>query len=260
MAEKQQKTEVFAEIPKTPKAAPISVFAKLLNARISIRETETKKLGHNDYSNYDYFTPEQISDMVHKACVEQGLLTVFVMKREPLGLKADLVVLDIDNPDNNINFTMPTDIPAMKATNIVQQLGGAMTYTERYLQMTAFQIKDNTLDFDATNRDNSEGEQEAIAPKNPVPDPAAKVAPLATKPGVATSEKKSYEILGEMYDAGVIYRYIRGVDKYGRKYEAFTHPTDKTQTIWSNGDTKLDFDAMKTKFEGQNIDVDDLPF
>jgi hypothetical protein len=37
----------------------------------------------------------------------------------------------------------------IKATNATQQIGGAVTYTERYLSMVAFDIKDNNLDFDS---------------------------------------------------------------------------------------------------------------
>jgi len=39
----------------------------------------------------------------------------------------------------------------LKATNIAQQLGGAMTYSKRYLLMNAYDISDNNLDFDSKN-------------------------------------------------------------------------------------------------------------
>jgi hypothetical protein len=45
---------------------------------------------------------------------------------------------------------MASDIPSIKATNIAQQLGGAMTYTKRYLLMNTFNITDNNLDHDTT--------------------------------------------------------------------------------------------------------------
>lgn len=48
---------------------------------------------------------------------------------------------------------MATAIPSITATNAAQQLGGCVTYTERYLKMTAFGISDNTLDLDSKKQE-----------------------------------------------------------------------------------------------------------
>jgi hypothetical protein len=48
-----------------------------------------------------------------------------------------------------VKFSIATEIPEIKATNVAQQLGGAVTYSERYLLMIAYDIKDNNLDFDS---------------------------------------------------------------------------------------------------------------
>ena len=50
---------------------------------------------------------------------------------------------------------MASAIPDITATNAAQQLGGCMTYTERYLKMTAFGIVDNSLDPDTTENTES---------------------------------------------------------------------------------------------------------
>jgi hypothetical protein len=58
---------------------------------------------------------------------------------------------------------MASDIPSIKATNISQQLGGAMTYTKRYMLMNAFDIVDNNLDFDNTkNTEKTQPKEEAV--------------------------------------------------------------------------------------------------
>ena len=44
---------------------------------------------------------------------------------------------------------MATEKPKITATNETQQMGGAMTYSERYLLMSIYGIKDNNLDFDS---------------------------------------------------------------------------------------------------------------
>jgi len=129
-----------------------NIYQKLHEARKYIRTCGTKRDGHNDYSNYDYFTPVQISQLVFQACEDQGLISVFNLVRNELGYDGRLEIFNIVDPKETISFQMATAIPNITATNATQQLGGAMTYTERYLLMTAFDIKDNNLDPDTTEQ------------------------------------------------------------------------------------------------------------
>jgi len=128
----------------------MNIYEKLASAREQIKNTKLKKKGKNSFSKYEYFTPEQIDALVFDACQANKLLTVFELSRNEYGLQGVLMVVDVENPEQYIKFRQATDIPAIKATNIAQQMGGMVTYTERYLSMTAFNIKDNSLDFDTT--------------------------------------------------------------------------------------------------------------
>ena len=131
----------------------METLKKLNQARNLIREMGVKKKGFNDYSKYSYFTPEQINDMVNKASSELGLFNKFDLSRGEFGLTATLTIYDLDTNDSE-TFKMATDIPSIKATNIAQQLGGAVTYSERYLKMIAYNIVENAMDFDShDNRD-----------------------------------------------------------------------------------------------------------
>ena len=135
----------------------MEIYKKLAAARASIKAQPLKKSGHNTYSEYDYFTPEQVSQMVSKAEAEVGIVHTFDLERDPAnGLHGYLHLTDIESGDG-ITFIQATDIPAIKATNIAQQIGGAVTYTLRYMLMTAFDIADNSLDFDS--KDNREDEK-----------------------------------------------------------------------------------------------------
>lgn len=125
------------------------LIKKLAKAKAEIKATKLKKEGRNTYSNYDYFTPSQIEHLVQTVCESNGLLTKFDLERNQLGVTGKLTVYNIDN-DETICFEMATAIPEIKATNIAQQLGGCVTYTERYLKMSAFGITDSNLDFDAS--------------------------------------------------------------------------------------------------------------
>jgi hypothetical protein len=125
---------------------------ELLNAlhlaKKQIKETKLEKKGHNTYSNYNYFLPEQIEQLVFDACEKQGLFTKFDLIRNEIGETGFLTIYHIESGQST-QFTLATAIPEIKATNIAQQLGGCLTYTERYLKQTAFGISENTLDFDA---------------------------------------------------------------------------------------------------------------
>jgi hypothetical protein len=137
-----------------------NVYQRLACARKSIKEKETKKEGYNSYSKYGYFTPEQISSITSNAASEFGLLHTYSLTHNELGYSATLKVINIDNPEEVINFELSTEIPELKATNVTQQMGGAVTYSNRYLLMAAYDIAENSLDFD--DKDNSDEDKKDI--------------------------------------------------------------------------------------------------
>ena len=124
---------------------------KIQNVITRIKESDVKKLGRNDFSGYDYFTPEQIESIVSDECLKEKLFYKFDLIRNELGIFGQLSIFDLeDDKSCPAVYDMASDIPSIKATNIAQQLGGAMTYTKRYLLMNAFNITDNNLDHDTT--------------------------------------------------------------------------------------------------------------
>ncbi len=122
---------------------------KLAAAKAEIKATKLKKEGKNTYSNYEYFTPSQIEFLVANACHNNKLLTSFDLIRNDLGVYGRLTVYDLESGES-LSTEMASAIPEIKATNMAQQLGGCVTYTERYLKMSLFGITDNQLDFDTT--------------------------------------------------------------------------------------------------------------
>lgn len=127
----------------------MTILEKLAKAKLSIAQTKISKEWTNDFSHYEYFTPSQVNSIVQKVCNENKLLTKFDLKRNERGVYGVLTIFDIDDW-GSISFEWATAIPEIKATNVAQQIWGCMTYTERYLKMTAFWITDNSLDFDTT--------------------------------------------------------------------------------------------------------------
>lgn len=142
----------------------MNLIKKLAQAKKDIKSTSLKKEGKNEYSKYDYFTPSQVEHLVNEVCEKNGLLTKFDLIRDALGVTGVLRVYSVDETDpfNCIEFQMATAIPEIKATNIAQQLGGCVTYTERYLKMTAFGITDNNLDFDSDKKSQPEAQKPEV--------------------------------------------------------------------------------------------------
>jgi hypothetical protein len=128
------------------------IIKKISEARQIIRDTQMKKEGWNEYSKYHFFTPEQISTIVATASQKVGILCLFDLIRNEYGETGYLNVYDIETAEK-ITFQMATAIPSITATNATQQVGGCMTFTERYLLQSVFDIKDNSLDPDT--KDNS---------------------------------------------------------------------------------------------------------
>lgn len=128
----------------------MNIYQKLNEARKLIRESEVKKDGLNKFSGYSYFTPEAVEKLVSDACEKTGTMCLTSLDRDEFGYYQVLTLVDIEKPtEERLTFKLRTDRPDIKATNITQQLGGMDTFSERYIKMKVFQIKDNSMDFDS---------------------------------------------------------------------------------------------------------------
>lgn len=125
-----------------------TVYVKIAEARKWIKEHPEKKAGYNPFSKFSYYTPEQIDNIVYKACNKSGILPLFELTGTKEQMTGRLKIVDLDTGEW-VNIEMVSGIPEIKATNITQQLGGAMTYTHRYLLMSTFGITENSLDPDS---------------------------------------------------------------------------------------------------------------
>lgn len=135
-----------------------NIITKLAVAKQQVATEKNAKAWKNSFSNYNYFTPEQVNTIVQKVCDACWLLTKFDLKRNEYGVFWTLTVYDIESWES-LEFESATAIPEIKATNVAQQMWGCMTYTERYLKMTAFWIIDNSLDFDSDEQYKARGEK-----------------------------------------------------------------------------------------------------
>ena len=126
-----------------------TILERLAEARIIIRETKVEKLGDNTYSKYKYFTPEQVESLVADACEKTNTIALCDLLADEFGLYQTLEFVAIDDPEDSISFELRTEKGSITATSATQQMGGTDTYSERYIKMKVFQIKDNNLDPDS---------------------------------------------------------------------------------------------------------------
>ena len=133
----------------------MKLIEKIAKCKAEIKESKLKKEGYNKFSNYNYFTPSQVEMLVNQVCNNNKLLTKFDLIRDNLGIFGKLTIYDCESLEK-LEYIMASAIPDIKATNISQQLGSAVTYTERYLKMSVFGIVDNNLDFESKNGSKNE--------------------------------------------------------------------------------------------------------
>ena len=193
---------------------------KLAAAKAEIKATKLKKEGKNTFSNYEYFTPSQIEFLVATACGNNNLLTTFDLCRNDLGVYGKLNLYDLES-GKVLSTEMASAIPEIKATNIAQQLGGCVTYTERYLKMSLFGITDNQLDFDTTEntKKQSEPKTDKKAPEQPKVIDTAKIVfdYLANNAEALLYYKKMhlFETMDELTDGQIreIYEHLKKYNK-----------------------------------------------
>ena len=141
-----------------------NIYQKLSDARKAIREKNIKKDGTNEFSKYDYFTPESVEKLVSEACEKEKIICICNLEKDQLGYFQSLRVVNLEDTKEELFFMLRTEKPAIKATNDTQQMGGMDTYSERYIKMKVFCIKDNSLDFDAQdNRTSTPQNKKTVA-------------------------------------------------------------------------------------------------
>lgn len=170
------------------------VLQKLKEARLEVYNSDLKKAGRNDYSKFDYYTPEQVERLVDNACSKTNTIILCNLKADEFGLYQTLDFIDLDS-EEKITFEMRTKHGSITATNETQQMGGTDTYSERYIKMKVFQIKDNNLDIDSQDNRPITVQKQATAPVKPV----AKPAPVDKRKEKIVSLCKSLGIENEDY-------------------------------------------------------------
>lgn len=177
---------------KTPEKTPtvdvtqMNVWAKLLAVRTEFYAEGAKKTGKNLHAEFKYFELEDIVPVAAPIFDKYGLLFM------PTFVDGNAVakIINIDNPEQFIDFTIPLQFiaePAKFRMNEVQGVGAVVTYYRRYLYMVV---------LDLVESDGFDGQKPKVPDDSETPAPVA--APKKNKP-VSAAERET--IKTELTDA-----------------------------------------------------------
>ncbi len=113
-----------------------NIYQKMMLAKVDFHERDIKKSGHNDYQGFDYFELEDIVPHILECLRKQALFPHTYLTTEA----AILRIVDMENTDECLTYTIPYASCNIKGANVVQNIGGAVTFYRRYLYQLAFDI------------------------------------------------------------------------------------------------------------------------
>lgn len=116
----------------------MTVYEKLVQARLKFQSSNVKKSGKNTYAGYTYFELEDILPVCNKICDEVKAVCV-VSFTDTL---ATLDFIDCEKPEDKVVFTSPMSKATLKGCHDVQNLGAVESYIKRYLYQNCFEISD----------------------------------------------------------------------------------------------------------------------
>lgn len=113
----------------------VSIYRKLTDARVMLKDKNITKSGNNDFGNFDYYELGDFIDEVKEINKELGILSVFNF----FDTYAQLAIIDVDT-GKEITFKSPISTLSNKKMQPIQELGSIHTYLKRYLYINAYEI------------------------------------------------------------------------------------------------------------------------
>lgn len=155
----RRKKEMANATTKKPEVVNLNVYQKLIMAREKFLMSEINQSGKNMQLSFKYFELKDIVPTVTHIFNEIGLIAIDTFT----DTMATLTIVNTDNPEETIPFTMPFNQIApivsnagKQVTNDMQALGSSVTYMRRYLYQIAMDICVNdeiepTINADTNN-------------------------------------------------------------------------------------------------------------
>ena len=113
-------------------------------------ELRIGKEGKNTFAKYDYFRPDDILNALNPLLDKHGLIVIFNLRlHESLEYYIAELIIEETESDKNVKYYFDIDKAIVKGANPAQCSGATLTYGKRYSLMNAFNLADNSADFDS---------------------------------------------------------------------------------------------------------------
>lgn len=122
-----------------------NLFSKMNDVKKDFLAANVKKTGKNKHSGFEYYELSDLQPVLTDLCAKHNIYQHITFTAD----LAIMTVINIDNPQERIEFTSPMREISIAGCNAIQSLGGVETYQRRYLLLTAYDITEPDL-FDAT--------------------------------------------------------------------------------------------------------------
>lgn len=113
----------------------MSVYGKLMMARVKLAKMNLKKTGENKFAGYKYFELGDFLPATMDIFVELGLASYISFDAE----KATLTIIDLED-GSTLAISSPMADANLKGAHPIQNLGAVQTYLRRYLWSAAMEI------------------------------------------------------------------------------------------------------------------------
>lgn len=118
----------------------MSVYKKLMKARIKLQGIDLKKSGENKFAGYKYFELGDFLPSTMNIFYELGLASVVSFNEE----LATLTIIDTDD-GSMVTISSPLSEANLKGAHPIQNLGAVESYQRRYLWMAAMEIVEHDV-------------------------------------------------------------------------------------------------------------------
>lgn len=177
----------------------MSVYKKLMQARIMLQSVKMKKSGFNKYSEYYYFELSDFIPDVQRIFNEIGLCGVVSFASD----LATLTITDTDDVTQQIVITSPMAKAALKGCHEIQNLGAVETYERRYLWVAAMEILEHdALDSSRPKDDEEKTKKQTL--KDPYPEIEWVKKSTKWRESIESGEKKAQALIDFLLTIGTI--------------------------------------------------------
>lgn len=132
----------------------MNVYQKMAVVKQLVNAAKFNKSGNNKFAGFRYYELGDFIPFITEVCAGNGLLIQVSFTSEI----ASLAVINTEQPEERIVYTIPFVVPEVEGANACQNAGAAQTYSRRYLYLSAFDIVEQDA-FDAVSGKNNQPKQ-----------------------------------------------------------------------------------------------------